>query len=179
MSQIQLHDLHFKPYLSADQIQSRISELGSQIGKDYTNRKPLFLCMLRGAFIFAADLIRSCPLSDVEISFVRLASYHGTQSSGQVETFLPPKAEEIAGRDVIIIEDIVDSGRTMSYFLPQLQALQPSSVAIATLLFKPTALMHNLELDYIGFEIPDDFVVGYGLDYDGLGRGLADIYQKA
>lgn len=173
---VQLHDLTFQPYLSAERIQERIREMGAAIQADYTDQPPAFLVMLKGAFVFAADLIRACRTHS-EINFVRLASYQGTNSTGELTIQLPPDPSEIAGRHILIIEDIVDSGNTMSQFLPRLAALQPASVRIATLLFKPDALQHDIPLNYVGFEIPDRFVVGYGLDYDGLGRNLPGIYE--
>jgi hypoxanthine phosphoribosyltransferase len=172
---LRLHDLTFEPYLTADRIQQRVRELGAAIQADYADRRPAFLVLLKGAFIFAADLIRACDLR-TEVNFVRLASYQGTSSAGTVAVHLPPNPAEIAGRDLIVVEDIVDSGNTLTHFLPELIALQPASISIATLLFKPAALQHELQLDYVGFEIPDRFVVGYGLDYDGLGRSLPAIY---
>ncbi len=173
---LRLHDLTFQPYLSAGRIQQRVRELGAAIRTDYADCRPAFLVLLKGAFIFAADLIRACDLR-AEVCFVRLASYQGTASSGTVDVHLPPDPAEIAGRDLIIVEDIVDSGNTLTHFLPEISALQPASIRIATLLFKPAALQHELQLDYVGFEIPDRFVVGYGLDYDGLGRSLPAIYE--
>ena len=173
---VQLHDLTFQPYLSAERIQRRVRELGAAIQADYAGRSPAFLVMLKGAFVFAADLIRASGLP-CEVNFVRLASYQGTSSTGDLSIHLPPDPAEIAGRHVLIIEDIVDSGNTLFRFLPRLAALEPASLRIATLLFKPDSVAHEIPLDYVGFEIPDRFVVGYGLDYDGLGRNLPDIYE--
>ena len=173
---VQLHDLRFQPYLSAEQIQRRVRELGAAIQVDFADRRPAFIVMLKGAFVFAADLIRACDLR-CEINFVRLASYQGTRSSGVVDIQLPPDPDEVVGRDIILIEDIVDSGNTLAAFLPRLRALGPRSVTVVTLLCKPASLEHELEIPYVGFEIPDRFVVGYGLDYDGLGRSLPDIYE--
>lgn len=176
MSQIKVHDLVFKPFLDAATIQQRVRALGDAIASDYEGRKPLFLVMLKGAAIFAADLVRSCNI-ECELSFVRLSSYKGTASTGEIETQLPPDPEEIRHRDIIVVEDIVDSGHTLSSFLPMLQEMQPRSVAIASLLFKPDMLQHpGITIDYLGFSIPPEFVVGYGLDYDGLGRNLPEIY---
>lgn len=174
--EVVIGDLRFVPYLSAADIQSRIIELGRELRERYQGRKPLFLITLKGAFAFGADLIRAAALP-CTISFVRLASYQGTTSSRQLSIILPPDPEEIDGRDVIIVEDIIDSGHTMASFLPLLQDMQPASLSIATLLFKPDALRESITPDYVGFRIPPDFVVGYGLDYDGYGRELAGIYR--
>lgn len=179
MTHIKVHDLVFKPFLDAATIQRRVRAMGDEIARDYKGRKPLFLVMLKGAAIFGADLVRSCDI-ECELSFVRLSSYKGTSSTGEVQTQLPPDPDEIRHRDIILVEDIVDSGHTLSRFLPLLQEMQPRSVAIASLLFKPDMLQHTgITIDYLGFSIPPEFVVGYGLDYDGLGRNLPEIYTLA
>lgn len=179
MTQVRVHDLVFKPFLDVAAIQQRVHAMGNEIAQDYTGRKPLFLIMLKGAAIFGADLVRSCNI-ECELSFVRLSSYKGTSSSGEILMHLPPDPDEIRHRDIIIVEDIVDSGHTLSRFLPVLQEMQPRSVAIASLLFKPDMLQHpGITIDYLGFSIPPEFVVGYGLDYDGLGRNLPEIYTLA
>lgn len=178
MDNIRVKDLTFEPFLPAEQLQERVAALGAALRADYGERQPYFLIMLKGAFIFAADLIRAAGLPG-EINFVRLSSYAGTETTRQVRTLLPPSPEEIRGKDVIIIEDIVDSGHTLRQFLPQLEAMAPTSVAVAVLLFKPDALECEVEIDYVGFEIPTHFVVGYGLDYDGHGRELPGIWRLA
>jgi len=172
---IRLHDLEFKPYISTDQLRQCIQQMGAALTTDYKGRNPLFLGVLNGAFVFAADLLRACDM-DCEISFIRLSSYAGTQSSGSVATVIGLQMD-VTGRDVVIVEDIVDSGRTLHEFLPELWKLEPASVRIAALLLKPDALEFDVNVDYIGFEIPSRFVVGYGLDYNGLGRNLPDIWQ--
>ena len=172
---IQLHDLHFKPYLSEAAILERIRELARQIAEDYKGQQPLFIGILNGAFMFAADLARACAF-DADFAFVRLQSYEGTSSSGEVITMIGLKAP-VEGRHLILVEDIIDTGRTLHTFLPQLQEQNPASVRIAALLSKPKARVKPLEADYIGFEIPNKFVVGYGLDYNELGRNLPAIYQ--
>lgn len=176
MNLLPIHDLIFEPYLSEAQIRRRITELGEAIERDYADRQPLFVVMLKGAAIFAADLVRACPL-ECELAFVRLASYQGVQSTGSLVTHLAPNPEEIRHRDVIVVEDIVDTGHTLSRFLPLLRDMEPRSLAVASLLVKPDMLQHpEIEVDYAGFSIPPRFVVGYGLDYDGLGRNLPSIY---
>lgn len=175
---IQLHDLTFTPYLSEAEIQSRVSEMGRILHHDYLGRRPVFLVMLKGAALFAADLVRHFD-GDAEISFVRTRSYVGTTSTHEVEIILGPEPAEIHDRDVIVVEDIVDSGLTMRQFLPLLEAQQPRSIRLVTLLFKPDMLREAVAIDDVGFTIPPKFVVGYGLDYNGLGRNLRGIYQLA
>lgn len=172
---VQLHDLFFKPFLSAAEIQARVQEMGQQIAQDYQGRKPLFLGILNGSFVFAADLARACAI-DADFSFVRLSSYEGTQSSGRVKTLVGLDTP-IEDRHLILVEDIIDTGRTLNAFLPSLREQGAASVAVVTLLSKPDARTHPFEADYTGFEIPNKFVVGYGLDYEELGRNLPDIYQ--
>ncbi len=172
---IKLHDLHFKPFISEEEIKERIEVIGKDISKQFEGKNPLFIAILNGAFVFAADLVRAAKIQS-EIIFIRIASYHGTQSSGEVKTVFGLD-KDIKDRHVIIIEDIVDSGKTMHYFLNDLKEKAPASITLATLLIKPGALQFPIEPDYIGFEIPTKFVVGYGLDYDGLGRNFKSIYQ--
>lgn len=173
---IQLHQLRFHSYISQEEIATRIAEIGQDLSQQLAGSRPVFLVMLKGAFIFAADLIRATGLSG-EVDFVRTQSYHGTHSSGKVDILLAPDAELVAGSDIVLIEDIIDSGLTMQAFLPRLEALNPKSITLVSLLHKPEALQTDISIDYIGFSIPDKFVVGYGLDYDGLGRELPGIYQ--
>jgi hypoxanthine phosphoribosyltransferase len=177
MSSVKVHDKTFEIYLSEEAIQKKISELAAAINKDYEGRRPLFIGILNGSFMFAADLFKYLTI-DAEISFIKLISYKGTRSTGNVVTSIGLE-EGLKGRDVVIVEDIVDTGKTMNEFLPQLRNQQPASLKIAALLHKPEATQFPLTLDYIGFRIPDKFVVGYGLDYDGLGRNLKEIYQLA
>ena len=172
---IQLHDLQFVPFLDELRIQERIKALGRIISADYAGKRPVLLGVLNGAFMFVADLMRALEI-DCEISFVKLRSYEGTQSSGEVETLLGLDTD-IEGRHVLLVEDIVDTGNTLHYFLPDLKKLGPASVELAALLIKPEALQHPLDIRYLGFEIENRFVVGYGLDYNGLGRNLPAIYQ--
>lgn len=177
MNTIQVHDKQFVPYLTAEKIQQRILELSQQISVDYAHTKPLFIAILNGSFMFAADLFRQVTV-DAEISFIKVASYKGMRSTGNVVTSIGLE-QDIYGRHLIIVEDIVDTGKTLHNFLPTLQHQQPASLKIVTLLHKPEATEYPLILDYVGFSIPNKFVVGYGLDYDGLGRNYNAIYQLA
>jgi hypoxanthine phosphoribosyltransferase len=175
MAQIKVHDKTFETYLSEDTIQARIKELAENINKDYAGKKPLFVAILNGSFMFASDLFKYLSI-EAEICFIKLASYKGMKSSGKVVTTIGLD-DDLFGKDVIIVEDIVDTGKTLHKFLPKLQHQQPASLKIAALLYKPEATEYPLTLNYIGFSIPNKFVVGYGLDYDGLGRNLKEIYQ--
>jgi hypoxanthine phosphoribosyltransferase len=172
---VHIHDKIFKPYISEDAIREKVKELAARIDKDYQDKNPIFIAILNGAFIFAADLFKAIRI-DAEISFIKLASYKGMKSSGQVVTAIGLDTE-IFGRHVVILEDIVDTGKTLHEFLPQLWHQQPASLKIVALLHKPEATSFPLKVDYTGFEIPDKFVVGYGLDYNGFGRNSAAIYQ--
>lgn len=175
MPKIRVHDKEFEPYLTAEEIHARIRIMAAQINKDYAGKKPLFIAILNGAFMFASDLFKEITI-DAEICFIKLASYKGTKSSGHVITAIGLDMD-IIGREVIIVEDIVDTGKTLNEFLPQLQHQQPASMSIAALLHKPEATVYPLKIDYLGFTIPNKFVVGYGLDYDGLGRNIGELYR--
>lgn len=177
MAHIKIHDKQFVPYLSEKEIQTEIKRLADEIAKDYEGKKPLCIAILNGSFMFASDLFKYLAI-EAEINFIKLASYKGTKSTGNVITSIGLD-ENVHGRHVIIIEDIVDTGKTLTEFLPQLRIQQPLSLKIAALLHKPEALKHPLAIDYLGFSIPNKFVVGYGLDYDGLGRNIKEIYQLA
>lgn len=175
MSQIKVHDKTFGPFLSELDIQQQIKKIADAINSDYEGLRPMFIAILNGSFMFAADLFKHITI-DAEICFIKLASYKGTTSSGQVITAIGLDID-IIGRDIIILEDIVDTGKTLTEFLPQLLHHQPASMKIAALLHKPDAVKFPIRIDYLGFSIPNKFVVGYGLDYDGLGRNLKEIYQ--
>ncbi|MGF7231981.1 hypoxanthine phosphoribosyltransferase [Arachidicoccus sp.] len=172
---ITIHNKNFVPYISEDEIKKKVKNLAEQISKDYDGMKPLFIAILNGAFMFASDLFKELEI-EAEISFIKLASYKGMKSTGQVLTAIGLDFD-INDRHVIIIEDIVDTGKTLHSFLPQLRHSQPKSIKLATLLHKPEALLFPVEIDYVCFAIPDKFVVGYGLDFDNLGRNLKEIYQ--
>jgi hypoxanthine phosphoribosyltransferase len=175
MSNVRIHDKIFKPYISEQQIREKVIYLADALNRDYKDKNPIFIAILNGAFIFAADLFK-CLTIDAEISFIKLASYKGMKSSGQVITAIGLDAE-IFDRHVVILEDIVDTGKTLHEFLPQLWHQQPASLKIVSLLHKSQASAYPVKVDYAGFDIPDKFVVGYGLDYNGLGRNTASIYQ--
>ena len=175
MASIKVHDKLFEPFLTKEQIQDRISNLADQLNTDYAGKKPLFIAILNGSFIFASDLFKKLNI-DAEICFIKLASYKGSKSTGQVVTAIGLD-HEIFGRDVVIIEDIVDTGKTLSEFLPQLYHQQPASLRIVALLHKADVTIYPVTIDYLGFTIPDKFVVGYGLDYNGLGRNIPGIYK--
>lgn len=174
MKQVVVHDKIFKPYIDEAVIQKRVAELAAQIDSDYKDLRPLFLSILNGSFIFAADLFKKITI-EAEISFIKLVSYKGTSSSGSVVTAIGLE-ENLNNRHIILLEDIIDTGRTIHSFLPELQQRQPASLKIATFLSKSEALQFPIRGDYVGFEIPNNFVVGYGLDYDGLGRNLPELY---
>lgn len=175
MSGIKVHDKSFETYLSEEIILQRIKELAADITKDYAGKQPLFIAILNGSFMFAADLFKYLNI-EAELCFIKLASYKGMKSSGNVVTSIGLE-DDLFGKEVIIVEDIVDTGKTLHNFLPKLLHQQPKSLKIVTLLHKPEATEYPLQLDYVGFSIPNKFVVGYGLDYNGLGRNLKEIYQ--
>ena len=170
-----MHDKSFETYLSEEIIQSRVRELADLINRDYSGKRPMFVAILNGSFMFASDLFKRLNI-EAELCFIKLASYKGLKSTGNVVTSIGLE-DDIFNKDIIIIEDIVDTGRTLHNFLPKLEHQQPKTLKIATLLHKSEATEYPLILDYVGFEIPNKFVVGYGLDYDGLGRNLKEIYQ--
>jgi hypoxanthine phosphoribosyltransferase len=175
MSVIQVHDKKFQPYINAENLQQRIREIAEQLNKDLQGEKPLFIAILNGSFMFAADLFKYLTI-DAEISFIKLASYKGTKSTGNVVTAIGLD-EDLYGRTVVIVEDIVDTGKTLSQFLPQLEHQHPKKLVVASLLTKPEAMKYPITIDYLGFSVPNKFLLGYGLDYDGLGRNLPEIYQ--
>ena len=175
MSEITLFDKTFEPYLPESLIQEKIKELAAVINAEYKGKKPLFIAILNGSFMFASDLFKSIEL-EAEICFIKLASYKGSKSTGNVVTSIGLDAD-INHRHVILLEDIIDTGKTLHEFLPQLQNQQPSSLRVAVLLHKPDATLYPVKIDYCCFSIPNRFVLGYGLDYDGYGRNLKEIYQ--
>lgn len=172
---IELYDKTFELTLPAEKIDKVIEGIAEKMNKDLAGKKPLFLCVLNGAFMFASDLMKHIVVDGAEISFVKLSSYQGTHSNGKVKQLIGLN-EELEGRTVVVLEDIVDTGVTMAGLRKQIEEMKASEVYVATLFFKPEALTNHVKLDYVGMEIPNDFIVGRGLDYDGLGRNYPDLY---
>ncbi|WMN12006.1 hypoxanthine phosphoribosyltransferase [Marivirga salinae] len=172
---IKIIDKEFIPYISAEEINSRIKELGTEISKSYKDEKPLLVSVLNGSFMFTADLIRTIDTA-VEVTFIRVASYEALKTTGKVREILGLK-ENVFGRDILILEDIVDTGTTLEHLMNAFKDLGTKSIKVATLLHKPDAQEKADKPDFVGFEIPNKFVVGYGLDYEGWGRELKEIYQ--
>ncbi len=176
MKRVKIHDKEFELFISHEKIQSVIDNMAERMNRDLAGKSPLFLCILNGSFMFAAELYKRIDFVEAEISFVKLASYSGSSTTGTVKQLIGLN-EEIEGRTVVVLEDIVDTGITIGNILEQLEAMNPAEVLVATMLLKPDALQKKVDLKYVGIEIPNDFIVGYGLDYDGHGRNLIDIYS--
>jgi hypoxanthine phosphoribosyltransferase len=174
MSRVKIKDKTFETSMTEAEIKQRVKELAQQMSRDLEGKNPLFLAVLNGAFIFAADLMREMTIP-CEISFVKLASYQGTTSTGTIHEVIGIN-EDLMGRTVVIVEDIVESGLTIKRMMEQIGTRHPASVQVCTLFFKPEKLKEDLTLDYVAFSIPNDFILGYGLDYDQQGRGLKDLY---
>jgi len=174
MQRVTLKDKTFVPYITSDKIQESVRQMSKKINTDLAKDMPLFLVVLNGSFMFAADLLKEVTIP-CEISFIKLASYHGTSSTGTV-TEMIGLTEEIKGRTVVVIEDIVDTGVTIEKLVVLLNKKEVKQIKIASFLLKPDAYTKDIKVDYVGMEIPNDFVVGYGLDYDGLGRNMKDIF---
>lgn len=177
MATIKVHDKSFDVYLSEAAIQQRVKEMADAINEDYAGKKVYFIAILNGSFMFAADMFKYLTVES-EVCFIKLVSYKGLKSSGDVATTIGLD-EDLHQKNVIILEDIIDTGKTMHYFLPKLIHQQPASLKIAALLHKAEMTQYDVPIDYTGFVIPNKFVVGYGLDYDGLGRNYKEIYQLA
>jgi hypoxanthine phosphoribosyltransferase len=175
VDRVSLHDLHFIPLLDEATVQARVRAIGAELTERYADKNPLFISILSGAFVFASDLMRAFH-GNCEVGFVKLASYSGTKSTGSVQTVMGLE-KDLRDRHLIIVEDIVDTGRTLHFFLEHLRVQSPASVCTVTFLRKPDAAEFPVPVDYVGFDIDDRFVVGYGLDYEGLGRNLAGVYQ--
>lgn len=172
---IKVINKEFETFISNKKIDEAIQNIAKQINIDYKNKKPLFVVILNGAFMFAADLMKKLDI-ECEVSFVKLSSYQGTKSTEKVKKIIGLN-ESIAGRHIIIVEDIIDTGITMEHLLEEFRALKPMDIKISTLLFKPKAFRKDFAIDYVGLDIPNDFILGYGLDYDGFARNLPDIYK--
>ena len=177
MRLITIKDKQFKSYISSVKISEAVKKVAEKINTDLAGESPVILAVLNGSFMFAADLMKEINLN-CEISFVKLASYHGTTSTGTVSELIGLN-QDISGRTVIIVEDIVDTGNTLEKLVEILNNKKVKSFKIATAFFKPTAYTKKIKVDYVGIEIPNDFVVGYGLDYDGYGRNLKDVFVLA
>lgn len=176
MKQVKIHDKVFRLFIPYEKIRAIVEKMASAMNADLQNKNPLFICILNGSFMFAAELFQRISIIQSEISFVKLASYNADRTTGKV-TQLIGLNEKIEGRTIIVLEDIVDSGLTINSIQEQLKNLNPREIQVATLLLKPDALQKEVQLDYVGLEIPNDFIVGYGLDYVGQGRNLMDIYS--
>lgn len=174
MSVIQIKDKRFKTFIPEEQIMKEVARVADEINRDLSGTNPLFISVLNGSFMFTADLMKHLTMP-CEVSFVKLASYEGTSSTGKVKE-LVGLGDDITGRTVVIVEDIVDTGLTMKQLVETLRACGPKDIKIATLLVKPDKLKVELDINYVAMNIPNDFIVGYGLDYDGLGRNYRDIY---
>ena len=173
---VQVLGKYFQPYINEEQILNRIGELAQQLNEQYAHKDPIFVGVLNGSFMFISDLMKAVHIKS-NVSFVKVASYSGTETTGKVNELIGLN-ESIEGRHVILVEDIVDTGLTLTEVLNRVNAHQPASVAVATLLFKPSRLKRPVKPDYIGFEVPDRFLLGYGLDFDGYGRNLRHIYSE-
>lgn len=174
METITVKDLSFKPFISEEELDVAIKKVAQKINEDYKGKTPIFLGVLNGSFMFMGDLMKSINL-DCYTSFVKMASYEGTESTGKINELIGLN-EDIEGEDIILVEDIVDTGNTLVKLFDILKEKNPKSIKIATLLYKPEAYKKDHKIDYVGKEIPNAFVLGYGLDYDGLGRNLSSIY---
>lgn len=175
MESVKIKDKEFELFLTQQQIEKAIDDIAVKIASDLSDSDPLFLCILNGSFMFASELMKRINIPS-ELSFVKMSSYQGTKSTGKLKELIGLQ-EDIKGRTVVIVEDIVDTGHTMEMMLEQLESDNPKEIKVAALLLKPDALKVEVPLDYIALEIPSDFIVGYGLDYDGYGRNLPNIYK--
>ena len=175
MKTVKIKDKEFELFLSQEVIENAIDKVAEQLNKDMAGKDPLFVCVLNGSFIYAAELMKRVTIP-CEVSFVKVSSYKGVTSTGKLKEIYGLE-EDIKDRTIVIVEDIVDTGHTMALMLEQLSCDEPKEIFVSTLLLKPDALQQKVQLDYVALEIPNDFIVGYGLDYDGYGRNLSDIYK--
>lgn len=173
---VKLHDLEFEPYISEEEITRVIEEISVKLNKDFRDKKPVFLGVLNGSFMFASEIIKRFN-GDCEISFVKMGSYEGTETTGNVKTLLGLN-QELKGRQVILLEDIVDTGNTLVEIDQILKKAEVQDYKVVTLFYKPEAYKKDIPVQYIGMEIPNEFIVGFGLDYDGLGRNLTQVYKR-
>lgn len=175
MDTIKIKDKEFELFISQQEIESAIDKIAVKISEDLAGKDPLFVCVLNGSFMYASELMKRVNIPS-EVTFVKVSSYQGAQSTGVVKEVLGLQ-EDIKGRTIVIVEDIIDTGYTMEMMLKQLSEKQPAEIKVSTLLLKPKALKVDLQIDYAAMEIPSDFIVGYGLDYDGYGRNYPNIYK--
>ncbi|MDR3058285.1 MAG: hypoxanthine phosphoribosyltransferase [Dysgonomonas sp.] len=175
MKTVKIKDKEFELFLTQDTIEKAIGEIAEKLNKDLADKDPLFICVLNGSFMYASELMKRVNIP-CEVSFVKVSSYKGTTSTEKLKEIYGLE-EDIKGRTIVIVEDIVDTGYTMSLMLEQLVCDEPKEIFVSTMLLKPKALKVPVQLDYVALEIPSDFIVGYGLDYDGYGRNLPDIYK--
>ena len=176
MKKVTIIDRDFELFIPYEKIRSVVEEMAEKMNTDFNGKNPLFICILNGSFMFATEIFKRIDLLDAEISFIKMASYSGISNTGNVKQLIGLN-EDLTGRVIVVLEDIVDSGITIAKTIEQIQAKNPAEIKIATLLLKPDALKTQVQLDYVGIEIPNDFIVGYGLDYNGRGRNLIDIYK--
>lgn len=172
---IQVHDKHFKPIISEAEIQKEVTRIAVDMNLELADKDPIFMGILNGAFMFASDLYKQLTFP-CQITFLKLASYSGTQSTGSVKQLIGIN-RDLKDRVVVVLEDIVDTGVTLETIIRQLSGYQPAEIKVATFLHKPEATVMEVKLDYVGMEIPNDFILGYGLDYNGYGRNFKEIYQ--
>jgi hypoxanthine phosphoribosyltransferase len=175
MKRVKLHDKEFEPSIPASELNGVVEEIAGRMNQDLADKNPLFIIVLNGAFIFASDLIRKFEYN-CDVSFVKLSSYQGTKTTHTVRELIGLD-ENVSGRTVVIIEDIIDTGITMDNMIKQMKGMGAEDVRVATLLHKPEAFQKDFKIDYIGMDIPNEFIVGFGLDYDGKGRNLPEIYK--
>ena len=175
MSNIKIKDKQFEPFITEEDLLDSISKIADQLNEEYRDKSPVFVCILTGAFMFAAEILKRFKW-DCEVTFMRLKSYDGTESKGEVRE-LQGFVEKLEGREIIVLEDIIETGKTMTHLLEKMKNQNPASIRIASLFFKPHALQKEVHPDYVAFEIGNDFIVGFGLDYDGYGRNLRQIYK--
>lgn len=172
---VKVLDKEFEIFIESEEIQRTIANLAEKLNQDLKGKDVIFLGILNGSFMFASDLYKLIDVPS-QISFLKLASYQGTSTSGTVKRLIGIN-EDLVGKTVVVLEDIVDTGITIENIIKQLRGYEPAEIKLATFLFKPAAMKTNVKLDYVGIEIPNDFIIGYGLDYDGFGRNLGDIYK--
>lgn len=176
MGNITIKDKTFRPYITAKQLEAIVDRVADEINRDIEGKKPIFLATLNGAFMFAADLLKRIKNTDCQISFIKISSYSGAETTGNTKELIGLN-EDISGRTIVIVEDIIETGHTMKAMMDMLKAHNPKEIRIATLFFKPQKLkVEGIAPDYVGMKAADEFIVGYGLDYDGYGRNLSDIY---